>query len=115
MGGGQTDDQAFVGTPLAGATPSASSSCPPPSAASVVEAPHRGRICLDQVSLSRWFLKSGSACAPIELTVYIFRRKRPGGAQVFWNLHSICERLGLASHNEVPSKWVGRSLPRWES
>lgn len=203
LDGGQTEEQALVSTPLARAPPPGNTVQSPPPCASAVEAPHRGRICLDQVGVSQWWLtdlvtqqsvllpehadweividessgfgmlarggdgediytadldsfltervfcelgpdeklyiesagklakltdvltlqtrfaeavasiKIGAACTRADATVYIFKRKRTAGALVFWNLHSVYDKLALSSYNKVPSKWVGKSLPRW--
>lgn len=205
LDGGQSEEQALVGAPLARPPAPSVTATPPSDDASAFEAPHRGRICLDQAGISRWFLtdlvtqhsvplpqhsdwelvidessgfgmlarggdgddictaeidaflpervfcgrgdkpklyiesggkssklvellvlqtrfaeasassKIGAACTPADVTVYIFKRKRVAGAQVFWNLHSIYDKLALSSsYNKVPSKWVGTSSPRWE-
>ena len=48
----------------------------------------------------------------IPFEVGVFKMKRHGGLQVFWNLFDLHSRLAVVT--QLPSKWIHKGMPQWK-
>ena len=71
-------------------------------------------ILMAKYVAARLQLEAGSLGASVPLDCYIMKRPRAAGMSVFWDARQLYGILKMTSYNNVASKWVGMSYPRWE-